>query len=219
MNSAHPGMIKLNVSHLFESHYKHFTTDLKSKDRLTGKTYDTLMERQKKNNLPYIIALTFDNQFIDCFDAVNLTRWVRINPLNPISPITKKRLGDIFFFAITPSQLGYQSLYIGSTIDVNNKKRFVESYLKASENDPKAMRDIAYYYFAGIDVEKNSNEAIRWWTLAAEKGDSDAQYMIGICYAEGYGLKKDIDEAIKWLELAMDQGDDDATKYLDELLT
>lgn len=218
MNSINSSIISIDTSRLPGSQYKAFTTDLTFKETLTGKTYATLMERQKKNNLPYLLAITFDNQFVDCFDALNLNRWLRVNPLNPISPKTKKKLTDIFFFAITSTQSDYHPVYIGSSTDIGSKKGFIETYLKISENNPKAMRDIAYYYFAGIDVEKNSNEAIRWWTLAAEKGDSDAQYMVGICYAEGYGVEKDLDEAIKWLELAMDQGDDDATKYLDELL-
>ncbi len=50
----------------------------------------------------------------------------------------------------------------------------------------------------GEGVEKNLNEAVKWYTQAAEAGNSGAQFNLGNCYKRGEGCQQDYPIAFKW---------------------
>jgi len=72
-------------------------------------------------------------------------------------------------------------------------------------------------YVRGAGVEKNLEEAYKWFKASAEKGDVIAQYHLGLSYFEGEGVKKDLGEAYFWLALASAQGDHYAQHLMNEL--
>ena len=45
-----------------------------------------------------------------------------------------------------------------------------------------------HLYYYGNGIEKDYEEAVKWFRTAAEQGDSEAQYKLGICYYYGYGI-------------------------------
>ncbi len=59
----------------------------------------------------------------------------------------------------------------------------------------------------GQGVEKDSDQAIKWYKAAADQGNADAQFFLGAIYLLP---QRDIPEGLKWLRLSADQGMQDA---------
>lgn len=55
---------------------------------------------------------------------------------------------------------------------------------------------ICYEY--GKWVEKNLEEAVKWYTKAANQEYAQAQYLLGKAYDKGEGVAKNDSEAMKW---------------------
>ncbi|PYR64584.1 MAG: hypothetical protein DMG20_16230 [Acidobacteria bacterium] len=62
-------------------------------------------------------------------------------------------------------------------------------------------------YMIGQGVEKDSDQAIKWYKAAADQGNADAQFFLGAIYLLP---QRDIPEGLKWLRLSADQGMQDA---------
>jgi hypothetical protein len=58
------------------------------------------------------------------------------------------------------------------------------------------------YYSKGIGVEKDDEQAVRWYRKASERDVDLAQFHLGNYYAEGVGVPKDFVEAYAYLNLA-----------------
>ena len=69
-------------------------------------------------------------------------------------------------------------------------------------------------YRFGYGVEKDYEEAVKWYQEAADQGDEEAQNILGDCYRFGWGVEKDYEEAVKWYQEAADQGNADAQRCL-----
>ena len=67
--------------------------------------------------------------------------------------------------------------------------------------------NVAEFYMEGKGIEKNEEEALKWYRKAAEQGDADSEYAIGQYY-EYDG--NDIKLAIEWYRKAAEQGYVDA---------
>lgn len=65
-------------------------------------------------------------------------------------------------------------------------------------------------YLGGEGVEKDVNEALRWYRKAAENGVYDAQLRLGDFYFDGKVVERDIKVAQKWYLQAAKQEDADA---------
>ena len=77
----------------------------------------------------------------------------------------------------------------------------------ASEGDVKAQFDLGCCYSTGVGVEKNQQEAFKWWKKAAEQ-DRECAQKLGALYFFGlFNVKKDIREVVKWWKKAAEQGD------------
>lgn len=61
--------------------------------------------------------------------------------------------------------------------------------------------DLGVLYARGWGVEKDQNEALRWYRKAAENGDRRAQYNLAAAYFEGDGVPIDYATAYFWLKL------------------
>jgi hypothetical protein len=61
-------------------------------------------------------------------------------------------------------------------------------------------------YLSGIGVERNHEEAVKWYHKAALLGYAPSQYNLGVRYFEGKGVPKDYTKAVYWYRKAAEQG-------------
>lgn len=78
----------------------------------------------------------------------------------------------------------------------------------AKEGYPLAECQIGYFYWAGLGVTKNQEQAFRWTEKAAVHGDRDAQFNLGKFYEEGYFASIDRVKALEWYTAAAVQNHD-----------
>lgn len=92
----------------------------------------------------------------------------------------------------------------------------------ANNGDVYAMDTLGAAYEFGEDkevigvlgIEKDFEEAVKWYRKAAEQGFDIAQHSLGKCYYFGYGVDEDKVKAVKWYRKAAEQGNDDAKTNL-----
>ena len=70
------------------------------------------------------------------------------------------------------------------------KAKFARYMELAEKGNATAMFNLGACYYYGEDVEKNYEEAVKWYTKAAEKGNAWAMNNLGICYENGEGVEK-----------------------------
>jgi len=56
-------------------------------------------------------------------------------------------------------------------------------------------------------VNRDLDEAVKWYQLAAEQGDAASQAQLGLFYESGRSVAQDYATAVRWYELAAKQGD------------
>lgn len=88
----------------------------------------------------------------------------------------------------------------------------------AEAGSPVAQYIIGECYWAGQDVEQDSERAIQWFRRAAAQSHAVAQRYLGWAYANGLGVAADRDTARAWLEAAADLGSVPAMRDLYQLL-
>ena len=59
----------------------------------------------------------------------------------------------------------------------------------------------------GWEVEKNIENAVKWYKISAKQGNASAQYCLGVTI---YNLQKNPNQAKKWFEKSAEQGNADA---------
>lgn len=92
----------------------------------------------------------------------------------------------------------------------------------ANNGDVEAMHHLGVAYEYGEDeevlgvlgIEKDLEEAVKWYRKAAEQGYAPAQDDLGDCYYFGDGVDVDYVEAAKWYRRAAEQGDQFAQNSL-----
>ena len=87
---------------------------------------------------------------------------------------------------------------------------FLEIKTAAEQGDAEAQFRLGECYYLGDGVEKNCDDALKWYGKAAEQGNARAQCVLGVCYAKGELVNKDYAEAVKWFHKAAMQGHTDA---------
>ncbi len=80
----------------------------------------------------------------------------------------------------------------------------------AEDGDPKAQNCLGACYQRGNGVNRDLDEAFKWFKKAAEQDYAPAQHALGICYFAGDGCAADENEAFKWLKKAANKGDNEA---------
>jgi hypothetical protein len=90
---------------------------------------------------------------------------------------------------------------------------------KAEEGDVIAQFRLAYCYQTGEGVARNSDECVRWYTLAAMQGHAASQHNLGFLYMNGDGVEKDYEQAYTWGVLAAENGNTSLSKKLLPRLT
>ena len=61
-------------------------------------------------------------------------------------------------------------------------------------------------YYEGKGLQRNNEEAAKWYRKAAEQDHVEAQFLLGIMYERGDGVQRNDDLAYKWISLAAQQG-------------
>ena len=83
----------------------------------------------------------------------------------------------------------------------------VESMIQAAEEgDAWSCWELGVMYAEGKCVEKDEEEAVRWYRAAAKQGHAEGQYLLGDMYANGTDVGKDEAEAVRWYRAAAEQG-------------
>ncbi len=84
----------------------------------------------------------------------------------------------------------------------------------AEQGNATAQRYLGGMYLYGHGVEKNEEQAAKWFGSAfksyekrAAEGDTGGQFWIGRMYELGEGTKQDCAEGLKWQRLAAEKGD------------
>jgi localization factor PodJL len=77
----------------------------------------------------------------------------------------------------------------------------------ANGGDPRAMHNLALYYFKGEGGPRNSTTAALWFRKAADTGLVDSQFNLAQLYETGLGVSKNAAEAYKWYVIAGRAGD------------
>lgn len=80
----------------------------------------------------------------------------------------------------------------------------------ANGGDPRAMHNLALYYFKGEGGSRNSTLAALWFRKAAETGLVDSQFNLAQLYESGLGVSQNAAEAYKWYVIAGRAGDSTA---------
>ena len=87
----------------------------------------------------------------------------------------------------------------------------------AAKMDDTAQCSLGVMYYKGYGVEKNYDEAYKYFSLATKKGDANAQNNLGNCYYNGQGVKQNYEEAVRYYKLAAAQGNEYAINMLSKL--
>ena len=90
---------------------------------------------------------------------------------------------------------------------------------KAREGDAESQYLLGYCYQSGAVVNKNMDEAIRWYTFAAMQGHMAAQHNLGCIYMKGEGTPRDYEQAFTWAVLAAGNGNNQLMKMLGSRVT
>ena len=96
-----------------------------------------------------------------------------------------------------PDEIYSYEYYYGSRIPVLQKR--------AEQGDKKAQFQLARCYRLGMNVEKDHEKAVEWYTKAAEQGDPWAQIELGNIYYFGDCVEKDYLKAVEWYTKAAKQ--------------
>ncbi len=76
----------------------------------------------------------------------------------------------------------------------------------ASNGDAAAQFEVARRFGLGQGVERNHEEAVRWYMQAAAQGFAPAQYRLGTFYERGLGVERSLPRAKVWYKRAAELG-------------
>ena len=94
----------------------------------------------------------------------------------------------------------------------------LQKYLaKAQAGDVDAQYNIGTMYYHGEGVERDHDQALKWFHLAAEQSDAEAQFNLGFMYGKGEGTPKNHRASMEWFHKAASQGHSRAHEILEKM--
>lgn len=89
-----------------------------------------------------------------------------------------------------------------------NYEKALQTFIPLAETSDHALAQyfLARMYADGRGVERNADEAAKWYRKAAEKGVKEAQYRLGALYERGEGVPRDLEYAFGWYSVASHLG-------------
>lgn len=96
--------------------------------------------------------------------------------------------------------------------ELDEKARVEIPGLKKSANkgNTKDQLQLGKYYYSGMGVEKDYDQALIWFNKAAESNNAEALFYMGKMFDNGYGVPKDPGYAAVFYTSAADEGYADA---------
>ena len=82
----------------------------------------------------------------------------------------------------------------------------------AEQGDAKAQYSLAFLYDTGLGVDRDYEEAAKWYLKSAEQGVPNAQHNLGVIYAGGKEIPQDLVQAYFWFDVAAAAGWDTAVQ-------
>jgi TPR repeat protein len=77
----------------------------------------------------------------------------------------------------------------------------------AKGGSDEAMSYLGYFYYEGLEVQRDHRAAAEWFRKAAHAGNGSAMNNLGYMYKEGQGVVRDYVEAARWLDMAGQAGE------------
>ena len=88
-------------------------------------------------------------------------------------------------------------------LDNDEAEAFRLNIQAAEKGMHDAVLAMGWFYLNGVGIERDENEAIRWYRKSARQGDERAMFSLGqIAYSE----RQDYPEALLWFRRAADKG-------------
>jgi TPR repeat protein len=103
---------------------------------------------------------------------------------------------------------------ISSGIITQNKVKVIAENKNTQMDDPVLLFSSGEKYFNGKGVQKNKQEAFKWYRKSAKLGYAKAEYRLGEMYHYGFGISEDHNEAVKWYTRSAMQGNKSAQHNL-----
>ncbi|MCB1204423.1 MAG: Hsp70 family protein [Verrucomicrobiae bacterium] len=121
-------------------------------------------------------------------------------------PVVSKHLQDLGLNPI-PWTHGMRAVAMGAALRANRERSAVE---KAESGDTAAMIVTGQAFLDGTGVDRNPEEAFRWFKRAAEAGSPEGMYILSKLYLSGRGTKLNYTMANLWRERAGKAGHESA---------
>lgn len=90
------------------------------------------------------------------------------------------------------------------------ENKFAQILEKARKGDARAQAEVGKCYVRGEGVEKDFEQAFKWYSLSAEQGNAQGQNGLGNRYLNGEGVERDYGKALEMYRLSAAQGNADA---------
>jgi TPR repeat protein len=117
---------------------------------------------------------------------------------NKIIQFQKKEMKD----AIAKAYFALGVRYFKGLGTPPNQPKAIEYYKKASDGLGNASLNLASIYFNGLGVQKDLNEARKWYLKCSSHGVPHCRFKLGTIYLEGLGVPQDYKKAVKWFKIA-----------------
>ena len=130
--------------------------------------------------------------------------------------IKREDSSGIFGFMVKPLTSLLSNNEEETTNTDGEKETFLQKNIRlANEGNLAAQLDLAYMYLYGLNnVEQNSAEAVKYYTMAAEQNDPTAINNLASLYFSGIGTERNIKKALELFKKASDLGNDNASLNL-----
>ena len=79
----------------------------------------------------------------------------------------------------------------------------------------RASAEVGANYLYGTGVQKDQEQAFRWFLKAAEAGYPLAQFNVSMMYLSGIGVARNIDSHVSWMRRAADGGNEQAKQAIE----
>lgn len=165
-----------------------------------GEKFDASIERALRSSDLFMISVT-PNILNNPGEKPNYVQDIEY----PLASDINKKILPVEMVKTSRSELQEQYRGIPECVGIEDEERFSQELLKSlgnviktNEDDPKHNFFIGLAYLGGIDVEKNSELALKLISAAADAGLAEAMEKLAMMYKTGDGVGYDIDLAIEW---------------------
>lgn len=93
-----------------------------------------------------------------------------------------------------------------TTVSLVSQNFFQKNLEAAKGGNAEAEYYVGRCYHRGEYVEKDEEQAFKWYHKSAEHGNAKAQTCLGACYELGNGVKQNYSSAATWYKKAAEQG-------------